>query len=88
VIGGRPGLLQKGLKSPGHLETISVPPNDNFGFDDDHWLLQFVSETTKHDLEKTVFCSNLRPFFVTLPDGQLLAESKVFQSQIGILLGS
>jgi len=82
------GSLLSGLKSPEQLETLSVPPNDSLGFDDDQWLLPVARETTKHNPEKTVFCSNLRPFLMTFPDGQLLAERKVFQSQIGILLGS
>jgi hypothetical protein len=51
-----------------------MPPNDSFGFDDDQWFLPVAPETTKHDPEKTVFCSNLRPFLMTFPDGQLLAE--------------
>ncbi len=83
-----PGSLLSGLKSPEQIETLSMPPNDSFGFDDDQWLLPVAPEMTKHDPEKTVFCSNLRPFLMTFPDGQLLAERKVFQSQIGILLGS
>ena len=83
-----PGSLLQGLKSPEQLETLSMPTNDSFGFDDDQWLLPVAPETTKHNPEKTVFCSNMRPFLVTFPDGQLLAKRKVFQSQIGILLGS
>ena len=82
------GTFTSGLKFPEQLETLSMPPNDSFGFDDDQWLPPVAPETTKHDPEKTVFCSNLRPFLMTFPDGQLLAERKVFQSQIGILLGS
>jgi hypothetical protein len=77
-----------GLELPEELETLSMPPDDSFGFDDDQWLLPVSPETTKHDPEKAVFCSNLRPFLMTFPDGQLLAECKVFQNQIGILLGS
>jgi hypothetical protein len=51
-----------------------MPPNDSFGFDDDQCFFSSAPETTKHDPEKTVFCSNLRSFFMTFPDGQLLAE--------------
>jgi len=69
-------------------KTICPECYAEFGFDDDQWLLPVAPETTKHDPEKTVFCSNLRPFLMTFPDGQLLAERKVFQSQVGILLGS
>jgi hypothetical protein len=29
------GTFTSGLKSPEQLETLSVPPNDSFGFDDD-----------------------------------------------------
>jgi len=83
-----PGSLLSGLKSPEQLETLSMPTNDSFGFDEDQWLLPVAPETTKHNPEKTVFCWNLWPFLMTFPDGQLLAERKVFQSQIGILLGS
>ena len=83
-----PGSLLQGLKSPEQLETLSMPPNDSFGFYDDQWLLPVASETSKHDPEKTVFCSNLRPFFRTFQDGQLLAERKVFQNQIEILFRS
>jgi hypothetical protein len=78
-------LLISGLKFPGQHETLSMLSNDSLGFDDDHQLLPVVSETTKHDLEKTD-CSNLRPFLTTFPDDQLLAKRKVFQSQVGILL--
>ena len=83
------GLIgdRSGLEPPEQLETPSMPPDDSFGFDDDQWLLPVAPETTKHDPEKTVFCSNLRPFLITFQDGQLLAERKVFQSEIGILLG-
>ena len=82
------GTFESGLVLPEQLETPSMPPNDSFGFDDDQWLLPVAPETTKHNPEKTVFCSNLRPFFMTFPDGQLLAEHKIFQNEIGILLGS
>ena len=82
------GTFTSGLELPKQLETLSVPPNDSLGFDDDQSLPPIAPETTKHDPEKTVFCSNLRPFLRTFQDGQLLAERKVFQSQIGILLGS
>jgi hypothetical protein len=44
-----------GLKSPEQLETLSMPPNDSFGVDDDQWLSPVAPETTKHDPEKTVF---------------------------------
>jgi len=82
------GTFMSGLELPEELETLSMPPDDSFGFDDDQWLLPVSPETTKHDPEKAVFCSNLRPFLMTFPDGQLLAECKVFRNQIGILLGS
>ena len=82
------GTFTSGLEPPEQLETLSVPPNDRLGFDDDQWLLPVAPKTIKHDPEKTVFYSNLRPFLMTFPDGQLLAERKVFQSQIGFLLGS
>ena len=83
-----PRAFRPGLELPKQLETLFVPPNDSFGFDDDQWLLPVAPETIKDDPEKTVFCSNLRPFLMTFPDGQLLAGRKVFQSQVGILLGS
>jgi len=83
-----PGSLLPGLKSPEQLETLSMPPNDSFGFDDDQSLSPVAPESIKQNPEKTVFYSNLRPFPRTLQDGQLLAEGKVFQSQIGILFGS
>jgi hypothetical protein len=55
-----------------------MPQNDSFGFDSDQWLLPVAPETTKHNLEKTVFCSKLRLFLMRFPDSQLLAEHKVF----------
>ena len=67
-----------GLVPPEQLETLSMPPNDSLGFDDDQWLPPVYPKATRHYPEKTVFCSNLRPFLVTFPDGQLLAERKVF----------
>ena len=82
------GTFESGLELPEQLETLSMPPDDSFGFDDDQWLLPVAPKTTKHDPKKTVFCSNLRPLLMTFQDGQLLAERKVFQSQIGILLRS
>ncbi len=48
--------------------------DDSFGFDDDQSLPPVAPETTKHDPEKTVFCSNLSPFLMTFPDGQLLED--------------
>jgi hypothetical protein len=72
------GTFESGLELPEQLETLSMPPDDSFGFDDDQWLLPVAPKTTKHDPEKTVFCSNLRPFLMTFQDGQLLAECKVF----------
>ncbi len=83
-----PGSLLPGLKSPDQLENLSMPPNYTFGFDDDQWPLPVAHETTKQDPEETVLCSNLRPFLMTFQHGQLLAERKVFQNEIGILLGS
>ncbi len=76
------GTFASGLELPKQLETLSMPPNDSFGFDDNQWLLPVAPETGKQNPEKTVFCSNLRPFLRTFQDGQLLAERKVFQSQI------
>ena len=75
------GSLLSGLKSPEQLEIHSVPPNDSFGFDDDQWLLPIAPETTKHNPEKTVFCSNFRPFLMTFLYGQLLAERKVSKAR-------
>ena len=72
------GTFMSGLELPEQLETLSMPPDDSFGLDDDQWLLPVAPKTTKHDPEKTVFCSNLRPFLMTFQDGQLLAECKVF----------
>ena len=63
------GTFTSGLELPKQLETLSVPSHDSFGFDDDQWLLPVAPETIKDDPEKTVFCSNLRPFFMTFPDG-------------------
>ena len=80
-----PGTFESGLELPEQLETLSMPPDDSFGFDDDQWLLPVAPKTTKHDPEKTVFCSNLRPFLMTFQDGQLLAERKVFYSKIRCL---
>ena len=79
-------IFTSGLELPEQLETLSMPPNDSFGFDDDQWLPPVAPETGKDDPEKTVFCSNFKPLLRTFQDGQLLAERKVFQSQIGILL--
>ena len=67
------GTFTSGLEPPEQLETFSLPLNDSFGFDDDQWLPPVAPETTKQDPEKTVFCSNLRPFLRTFQDGQLLA---------------
>ena len=83
-----PGPFLPGLKSPEYLEAFFVPPHDGARLDNGQSFPPVVSETTKHDPEKTVFCPNLRPFLRTFQDGQLLADRKVFQSQIGILLGS
>jgi hypothetical protein len=76
-----PGTFKSGLELPEQLETLSMPPNDSFGFDDDQRLSPVAPETAKHEPEKTVFCSNLRPFLMTFPDGQLLAKRKVFQQK-------
>ena len=65
---------------PEQLKTLSMPPNDSLGFYDDPCLLPVASETTKHDPEKAVLCSNLKSFLRTFPDRQLLAERKVFQN--------
>jgi len=83
-----PGTFTSGLKSPKQLESFFMPTHHGLWFDNDQNLSPVAPETTKHDPEKTVFCSNLRPFLMTFPDGLLLAEREVFQSQIGILLGS
>ena len=83
-----PGSLLPGLKSPEYLEAFFVPPHDGVRLDNDQSFPPVAPETTKHDPEKTVFCSNLRPFLMTFQDGQLLAERKVFQNEIGIFLGS
>ena len=64
-----PGTFESGLELPKQLETLSMPPNDSFGFDDDQWFLPVVPETAKHDPEKTVYCTNLRSFLMTFPDG-------------------
>ena len=69
-----PGSLLPGLNSPEQLETLSMPSNDSFGFDDDQWLLPVAPETTKHNPEKALFCSSLMPFLMTFPDGQLLED--------------
>ena len=83
-----PGSVASGLKSPKHLTTFFMPTHHGLWFDNDQNLSPVAPETTKHDPEKTVFCSNLKPFLRTFQDGQLLAERKVFQSQIGILLNA
>ena len=50
-----PDSFASGLELPEQLETLSMPPNDSFGFDDDQGFLPAAPETTKHDPEKTVF---------------------------------
>jgi hypothetical protein len=69
-----PGFLLSRLKSPEQLKTLSVPPNDSFGFDDDQRLLPGAPASTKHDPEKTVICANLRLFLMTFPDDRLLED--------------
>ena len=69
-----PGAFGPGLELPEQLETLSMPPNDSLGFDSDQWLLTFAPETTTHNPEKAVFCSSLRPFLMTFPDGQFLED--------------
>ncbi len=49
-----PGPLLPGLELPKQLETLFVPPNDSFGFDDDQWLLPVAPETEKQDPEETI----------------------------------
>jgi hypothetical protein len=68
------GSLFPDCKSPEQLETLSMPPNDSLGFDDDKWFLLVASETTKQNPEKTVLCANLRLFLMTSPDDQLLED--------------
>ena len=55
-----------------------MPPNDSFGFDDDQWLLPVAPETTKHDPEKAVFCSNFRPFLMTFPESPAACGAQGF----------
>jgi hypothetical protein len=43
------------LKSPEQLETLSMPPDDSFGFDDDQCLLPIGPIKGKQDPEKTIF---------------------------------
>jgi len=69
-----PGSFLLGLKSLERLETLSMPQNDSFEFDSDQWSLPVAPETTKHNPEKAVFCSSLRPFLMTFPDGQFLED--------------
>jgi hypothetical protein len=61
-------------------------PNDGFGFDDDQGLLPVARESRKQNPKKTVSGAKLRPFDRPLQRIQLLAERKVFQNQIEILL--
>ena len=83
-----PGSLLPGLKSPEQLETLSMPPNDSFGFDDDQSLSPVAPETTKHDPEKTITGTKLRSFGTPFHSGQLLAKRKVLQNDIKSLFES
>jgi hypothetical protein len=65
-----------------------MPPNDSFGFDDDQWLLPVAPESRKQDSEETIPVAKSGSFGRPFHSGQLLAERKVFQNEIGILLGS
>ena len=44
-----------GLEFPEQLETLSMPPNDSFGFYDDQWLLPVAPETTKQIQKRRSF---------------------------------
>jgi hypothetical protein len=83
-----PGTFTPGLELPKQLETLSMPPNDSFGFEDDQGLLPIAPESTKQDPEEAIPVAKSGSFGRPFHSGQLLAERKVFQNQIGIRLGS
>jgi hypothetical protein len=66
-----PGSLLPGLKSPKQLETLSMPTNDSFGFDDDQCLLPIGPKTGKQDPEETVSGKKSGFFGNPLHSGQL-----------------
>ena len=68
------GSFSSGLTAPIQLETLSMPPNDRFGLDDDQCLLPTGPKTAKQDTEKTVSVANSRPFDGPLHGGHLLAK--------------
>ncbi len=49
-----PGTFESGLELPEQLETLSMPPNDSFGFDDGQWPLPVSPESRKQDPEETI----------------------------------
>jgi hypothetical protein len=75
-----PGAFATGLELPEQLETLSMPPNDRFGFEDDQWLPPVSPESGKQDPEETIPVAKFRSFGRTSHNGQLLAKRKVFQS--------
>ena len=83
-----PGAFASGLELPEQLETLSMPPNDSFGFDDDQWLLPVSPESRKQDPEETIPVAKSGSFGRPFHNGHLLAKREVFQSQIGRLFKS
>jgi len=83
-----PGSVAPGLELIEQLESLSMPPNEGFGFYDDQWLLPVGPESTKQDPEKTVLIAKLRPFDRAFLGGQLLSKRKVLQNDIKSLFES
>ena len=83
-----PGAFASGLELPEQLETLSMPPNDSFGFDDDQCLLPIGPKMGKQNPEETISFAKSGPFDRSPHCCQLLAEYKVFQREIIILFRS
>ena len=83
-----PGTFESGLELPKQLETLFMPPNDSFGFDDDQSLLPVSPYSSKQDPEETIPVVKSWSFGRPVQNGQLLTKRKIFQRQIGCLAKS
>jgi hypothetical protein len=67
------------LPGPEQLETLAVPANDRFRFDDDQGRSPIAPDFAQPAPEESISGCQFRPFHRTTQDAELVSECEVFQ---------
>jgi len=71
-----------GDRTPVQLEASAMPANDGFGNDEDELPFPVRPKSTQQNPEQLIEGWNMRPWMLSLEDGELLPQDEVFKQKL------